>query len=72
MTGANFMVISLLAFVGTLWVTFHFRSEFCRWYTIPIFAATYLPQLVLTAVIGLFGHARQVSKYVKWNPTPRN
>lgn len=71
-TRANIMVNSLLAFVGTLWVTFHFRSEFCRWYMIPIFAATYLPQLVLTAIIGLFGHARQVSKYVKWNPTPRN
>ncbi|OKL55918.1 hypothetical protein UA08_08825 [Talaromyces atroroseus] len=53
-------IFSVLALAGTLWVTFHFRSEFCRWYSMPIFATTYLPQLVLTAVIGLFGHARQV------------
>ncbi|CRG83014.1 putative mannan synthase 3 [Talaromyces islandicus] len=64
-------MFSIFSFAGTLYVTFHFRSEFTRWYTIPIFAVTYPIQLVLTAVLGLFGHARQVSKYVKWNPTPR-
>ena len=38
---------------------------------IPVFTATYPVQLVLNAVMGLFGHARQLSKYIKWNPTPR-
>ncbi|KAH8703967.1 nucleotide-diphospho-sugar transferase [Talaromyces proteolyticus] len=64
-------LFSLFSFVGTLYVTLHFRSEFTRWYSVPIFAMSYPIQLVLTATLGLFGHARQVSKYVKWNPTPR-
>jgi uncharacterized protein YneF (UPF0154 family) len=38
---------------------------------IIVFTITFPAQLVLTAVMGLFGHARQVSKYMKWNPTPR-
>lgn len=38
---------------------------------IPVFTVSYPAQLVLNAVLGLFGHARQLSKYVKWNPTPR-
>lgn len=56
---------------GTLYITFHARSEFVSWWMIPIFTATYPLQLVFMAVMGLFGHARQLSKYMKWNPTPR-
>jgi hypothetical protein len=27
--------------------------------------------LVFTAIIGIYGHGRQVSKYSSWNPTAR-
>lgn len=63
---------SCISYVVTLWITFHTRSEFVRWWHIIVFTLTYPAQLILTAVMGLFGHARQVSKYVKWNPTPRS
>ncbi|KAH8809374.1 glycosyltransferase like family 2-domain-containing protein [Xylogone sp. PMI_703] len=62
---------SIFSIFGTLYITFAVRSEFIRWWMIPVFTMTYPAQLILTAVMGLFGHARQVSKYVKWNPTPR-
>ncbi|RMZ88181.1 hypothetical protein DV736_g4600, partial [Chaetothyriales sp. CBS 134916] len=65
-------ILSLVCLLLTLWITFHVRSEFVRWWMIPVFTMTYPIQLLLNAVMGLFGHARQVSKYVKWNPTPRN
>jgi len=64
--------VSLICLILTLCITFHTRSEFVRGWTIPIFTVTYTAQLLLNAVMGLFGHARQVSKYVKWNPTPRS
>ncbi|GAD95579.1 conserved hypothetical protein [Paecilomyces variotii No. 5] len=64
-------MFSCISYVVTLWITFHTRSEFVRWWHIIVFTLTYPAQLILTAVMGLFGHARQVSKYVKWNPTPR-
>lgn len=65
------MPISIVSFLGTLYVAFHVRSEFVPWWMIPVFTVSYPAQLVLNAVLGLFGHARQLSKYVKWNPTPR-
>ncbi|KAL1970099.1 hypothetical protein VTN77DRAFT_6504 [Rasamsonia byssochlamydoides] len=64
-------LMSIVAFLATLYITFHARSEFVSWWMIIAFTVTYPAQLMLTAVMGLFGHARQVSKYVKWNPTPR-
>ncbi|RDW62354.1 glycosyltransferase family 2 protein [Coleophoma cylindrospora] len=64
-------MLSVISMIATLYITFHTRSEFVRWWMIPIFTVTYPIQLVFMAVMGLFGHARQVSKYVKWNPTPR-
>ncbi|KIX09243.1 uncharacterized protein Z518_00322 [Rhinocladiella mackenziei CBS 650.93] len=64
-------ILSFICLLLTLYITFHTRSEFVRWWMIPVFTVTYPVQLLLNAVMGLFGHARQVSKYVKWNPTPR-
>lgn len=66
-----FWILSIVSFLGTLYVAFHVRSEFVPWWMIPVFTVSYPAQLVLNAVLGLFGHARQLSKYVKWNPTPR-
>lgn len=64
-------LLSIASLLGTLYITFHTRSEFIRWWTIPIFTATFPIQLVLTAIMGLFGHARQVSHFVKWESTRR-
>lgn len=68
---ADLRPLSAVCLLLTLYITFHTRSEFVRWWMIPIFTVMYPGQLLLNAVMGLFGHARQVSKYVKWNPTPR-
>lgn len=62
---------SIASFLGILYITFATRSEFVRPWTIPVFTASYPLQLVLTAVMGLFGHARQVSHFVKWDATRR-
>lgn len=62
---------SIISFFGTLYITFHTRSEFVLWWMIPIFTVTYPVQLLFTALMGLWGHARQLSKYAKWNPTAR-
>ncbi|TVY17287.1 putative glycosyltransferase [Lachnellula arida] len=64
-------ILSLVSLFGTLYITFHARSEYIRWWTIGIFTATFPVQLVLTAVMGLFGHARQISHFVKWEATRR-
>jgi len=64
-------MLSIISFFGTLYITFHTRSEFVVWWMIPIFTATYPLQLIFTALMGLWGHARQLSKYAKWNPTAR-
>jgi len=64
-------IISIASFLGTLYITFHTRSEFIKWWTIPVFTATFPVQLVLTAMMGLFGHARELSHFVKWDATPR-
>lgn len=64
-------ILSVLALLGTLYITFHMRSEFITWWMIILFTVTYPGQLCMVAIMGLFGHARQLSKYVKWNPTPR-
>ncbi|KAH6691149.1 nucleotide-diphospho-sugar transferase [Leptodontidium sp. MPI-SDFR-AT-0119] len=64
-------MLSIISFFGTLYITFHTRSEFVLWWMIPIFTVTYPVQLLFTALMGLWGHARQLSKYAKWNPTAR-
>lgn len=38
---------------------------------IIIFSILYAPYLILTATIGLYGHARQIVRYSSWNPTAR-
>jgi hypothetical protein len=38
---------------------------------IIVFSIMYPFYLVLSATIGLYGHARQIVRYSSWNPTAR-
>lgn len=62
---------SVVCLVATLWITNHAKSEFITFWMIGLFSAIYPAYLVLTAIVGLYGHARQVSKYTNWNTTAR-
>lgn len=62
---------SVICLVATLWITNHAKSEFITFWMIGLFSAIYPIYLVLTAIVGLYGHARQVSKYTNWNTTAR-
>ncbi|KAI9839456.1 MAG: hypothetical protein M1819_002081 [Sarea resinae] len=64
-------IISLTCLIATLVITFRVKSEFITPGMIVMFSAFYPVYLVLMAVVGLYGHARQVSKYSSWNPTAR-
>jgi hypothetical protein len=57
--------------MATLYITFRVRSDYIRPWMLVVFTIFYPFNLVLNATLGLYGHARQVSKYTKWNPTPR-
>ena len=62
---------SAICLIGTLVITYRAKSEFVTRRMIVGFSAFYPVYLILTATIGLYGHARQVSKYSSWNPTAR-
>ncbi|KAJ4987805.1 glycosyltransferase family 2 [Stagonosporopsis vannaccii] len=64
-------VISVVCLVATLWITNQVKSEFISRRMIILFSITYPFYLVLSATIGLYGHARQIVKYSSWNPTAR-
>ena len=62
---------SLVCLVATLWITNQVKSEFVSRKMIIIFSIMYPFYLVLSATIGLYGHARQIVRYSSWNPTAR-
>lgn len=62
---------SFVCLVATLWITNQVKSEFVSRKMIILFSVTYPFYLVLSATIGLYGHARQIVKYSSWNPTAR-
>ncbi|KAF2792670.1 glycosyltransferase family 2 protein [Melanomma pulvis-pyrius CBS 109.77] len=64
-------VISLVCLIATLWITNQVKSEFVSRKMIIIFSIQYPFYLVLSATIGLYGHARQIVRYSSWNPTAR-
>ncbi|KAF8866737.1 N-acetylglucosaminyltransferas-like protein [Acephala macrosclerotiorum] len=66
-----FFIISLLCLIATLYITNRVRSEFVDRWMIVAFSVIYPFYLVLAATIGLYGHARAVTKYSAWNPTAR-
>jgi cellulose synthase/poly-beta-1,6-N-acetylglucosamine synthase-like glycosyltransferase len=68
---ANTRYCSLICLVATLWITNQVKSEFVSRRMIIIFSIQYPFYLVLSATIGLYGHARQLIGYSSWNPTAR-
>ncbi|OJJ42465.1 hypothetical protein ASPZODRAFT_105165 [Penicilliopsis zonata CBS 506.65] len=64
-------IISVSCLLATLWITHRAKSEFIDPWMIVVFSVTYPVYLVITAVVGLYGHARLVSRYSAWNPTAR-
>lgn len=67
----TFSPFSAICLVATLWITDRAKSEFISLPMIIMFSILYPIYLVVTAVVGLYGHARQVSKYTSWNTTAR-
>ncbi|KAF1996063.1 glycosyltransferase family 2 protein [Amniculicola lignicola CBS 123094] len=64
-------IISIICLIATLWITNQVKSEFVSRRMIILFSIQYPFYLVLSATIGLYGHARQVIRYSSWNPTAR-
>jgi hypothetical protein len=62
---------SVICLIATLLITARVRSEFIETWMIIVFSILYPFYLVLAATIGLYGHARAVTKYSAWNPTAR-
>lgn len=63
---------SIICLIGTLVITDRVKSEFISARIIIVFSVLFPFYLILSAIIGLYGHARQVCKYTSWNPTPRS
>ena len=66
-----FFIISIICLIATLWITNRVRSEFITRWMIIMFSVVYTPYLVFNATMGLYGHARQVTRYSRWNTTKR-
>lgn len=66
-----FFVISVSCLTLTLIITNYAKCEFVRRHHIIVFSIVYPLYLVLNSVMGLYGHARQLVRYNKWNPTVR-
>ncbi|KAI9737621.1 MAG: hypothetical protein M1818_005625 [Claussenomyces sp. TS43310] len=62
---------SVICLIATLVITNRAKSEFISRSMIIWFSLIFPVYLVITATIGLYGHARQVTKYSSWNPTAR-
>jgi len=71
MTNADNLQYSAICLIATLVITNRVKSEFVSPWMIIVFSIIFPLYLILTATIGLYGHARQVSKYSSWNPTAR-
>lgn len=66
-----FFFATIIALLFTLYFTEKVRSEFTSWKSMVVFSVIYVPYLILLAVMGLYGHAREIVKYSSWNPTAR-
>ena len=62
---------SVVCLIATLIITNRVKSEFASRWMIIVFSIIYSPYLILMAVMGLYGHARQVTRYSRWNATKR-
>ena len=66
-----FFILVILALLTTIYCTNLVRSEFTSWWHMFAFTIVYVPYLVIQSCMGIFGHARELTKYTKWNPTER-
>ncbi|CAK3870658.1 glycosyltransferase family 2 [Lecanosticta acicola] len=66
-----FFFATVIALLFTLYFTEKVRSEFTSRWSMLVFSIVYIPYLILMAIMGLYGHARQMIKYSSWNPTAR-
>ncbi|KAF2766099.1 hypothetical protein EJ03DRAFT_345305 [Teratosphaeria nubilosa] len=66
-----FFFATIIALLFTVYFTEKVRSEFTSRWTMVVFCIIYIPYLILLAVMGLYGHAREVVAYSSWNPTSR-
>jgi hypothetical protein len=62
---------SCISFIASLIITYRVRSEFVSVKMMISFSLIFPFYVIFAAIIGLYGHARQVSKYSSWNPTAR-
>jgi cellulose synthase/poly-beta-1,6-N-acetylglucosamine synthase-like glycosyltransferase len=66
-----FFIISVICLITTLYLTFYVKTEFVKKRHVAAFSAVFPAYLIVAAMMGIYGHARQVAKYEKWNPTAR-
>ncbi|GAB7365587.1 hypothetical protein MBLNU230_g6658t1 [Neophaeotheca triangularis] len=66
-----FLFATIAALIATLYFTERVRSEFTSFKSMLGFVVCYIPYLVIMAFMGLYGHARELTKYSSWNPTAR-
>lgn len=62
---------SVVCLFATLWITNRAKSEFVAPWMIIMFSILYPFYLIVNATIGLYGHARQLTRYSNWNTTKR-
>ena len=63
---------SVVCLIATLLITASVRSEFVSRRMIIAFSVLYPIYLTFFAIVGLYGHARQLIRYSSWNPTARS
>lgn len=71
LTDPLLQMYSAICLVATLWITNQAKYEFITLWMIIVLSLLYPIYLVATAVVGLYGHTRHVSRYTSWNTTAR-
>ncbi|KAG9741053.1 hypothetical protein KCU73_g9032, partial [Aureobasidium melanogenum] len=66
-----FFFATIICLIFTLAITQMARSEFTTFWMMIMFSIIYTPYLILMATMGIYGHARQIIGYSKWNATSR-
>ncbi|THY83125.1 hypothetical protein D6C93_08976 [Aureobasidium pullulans] len=66
-----FLFATVVCLIFTLAITQMARSEFTTFWMMILFSIIYTPYLILMATMGIYGHARQIIGYSKWNATSR-
>lgn len=62
---------SVACLLITLFITNKVKSKFISRPMMIMFSVIFTPYLVFNATMGIYGHARQVVRYPRWNTTKR-